>query len=45
MVSQREKEAKVARARAPITFCAFYLYKQSYSDNRVALEIEQAAIF
>jgi hypothetical protein len=33
------------RARAPIYFFVFHLYKQSLSDERVAFEMEHAATF
>jgi hypothetical protein len=45
LVSHKDKVATVGRARAPIYFCVFHLYKQQSSDNRVSLEMEHAAIF
>jgi len=45
LVSHRDKVSTVARARARICSCVFHLHKQQSSDNRVALEMEHAAIF
>jgi hypothetical protein len=45
LVSHRDKVTTVAFARAPIYFCVFHLYKRQSSDNRVALEMENAVIF
>ena len=40
-----ENEGTVARARATVYLCVFHLYKQSSSDNSVAVGTKHAAIF
>jgi len=44
-IAQEENVAIVTPALTPVYFFVFHLYKQSSSDNRVALEMEHMATF